>query len=277
MSELCCAVWREFSKAVALEGSGCWVLRLPRFDVKFSVTPPFVNGSLAELGMCDILWRYISGEGLFLLSWLSFLSRGESSLCSVSRGHWSSPVVSPGSDHPPCVSQHCVPVRLFLPAHSAPFPAKSVAVPKQLPTGSFSLFLGVAHTSLIQMAPSPSVRKSLTAGKGWECGRDKLCSWFSCQTGGDAGLDCSWCVGWCDSWCIKNSGGSWSTSSMSCSRGKAAQNLPRGGAGGHLRACWAGSRRGPWRRGGWSTPQPLTPFLMLVTLPWPAYFWAFLN
>lgn len=42
------------------------------------------------------------------------------------------------------------------------------------------------------MTLSPSVRKSLTAGKGWECGRDKLCFWFSCQTGGDVGAVKEW-------------------------------------------------------------------------------------
>lgn len=47
------------------------------------------------------------------------------------------------------------------------------------------------------MALSPSVRKPLTAGKGWECGRDKLCFWFSCQPGGDIGAVKEWePLGW---------------------------------------------------------------------------------
>lgn len=93
---------------------------------------------------------------------------------------------------------------------------------------------------------------------------------WSSQRTGAPGLDCSGCVGWCDSWCIKNSGGRWRSSSMSCFRGKAAQNRPREGADSHLRACWGGTRRG-----GWSMHQLLNHFLMLC--PWLAYFWASLN
>lgn len=43
----------------------------------------------------------------------------------------------------------------------------------------------------------PSLRKFLTPGKAWECERDKLCFWFSCQTGGNVGAVKEWeHLGW---------------------------------------------------------------------------------
>lgn len=127
------------------------------------------------------------------------------------------------------------------------------------------------------MALSPSVRNSLIAGKGWECGRNKPCFWFSRWTRGNVGTIKEWeDLGWTvldmladvtanASKIVVKGGGQ---APCPVSEGKLHKTCQGEELAVIFRVCWGRTRREPWRRGGWSIHQLLIHFLMLVTLPW---------
>lgn len=126
-------------------------------------------------------------------------------------------------------------------------------------------------------------KKLLNSWKGqhWERGREKLCFWFLCLTGWYLGALAGWQhLGWSilDKLADVTASASeivvedWGPAPCPVSKAKRCKTCWRGGAGSHLRPCWAGTRRGPWRRGGWSkgtrsTRQLLIHFLIPMTLP----------
>lgn len=178
MKRWSCAVWGEFSKAVALRGSG--------FEVHVTFPLPMAAGRAWEC--VTFVEEHLWGGNLSPL-----LSQFLSKVNPVSAVFPMGPalIVYPRE----WLTALCPRVPFPLPPCplcSLPYP--NCCCPSAAAHGQFS---SVSLNSSHFPYPNGSVRKSLTAGKAWECGTDRLCFWFSCQAGGGTGAVREWeLLGW---------------------------------------------------------------------------------